>query len=361
MTAIRPHAGIARIAPYTGGESTLPGQGSALKLSANESPYGPADDARAAMARAAHYLHRYPPTDHAALRTAIGEVHDLAPERIVCSAGSDEAISMLALAYAGPGTQVIHTAHGFAMYRIAALATGAEPVEAPEHERRVDVEAVRAAAGPRTRLVFIANPANPTGTMLSDDELAWLADSLPGRALLVLDGAYAEYAEGYDGGAGLIAARENVVMTRTFSKIHGLGGLRVGWAYGPGHVADALGRVRGPFNLGWAQLEAAEAAIRDTAHAARAKAKNTRLRGWMADALAEIGIPSDPSGANFILARFADADEAEAADAHLRAAGIIVRRTVNYALPEALRITVGDEAGCRRVVHALRGFREGGR
>jgi len=358
MNAIRPHDGVMKIALYEGGASTLPGMGEVLKLSANENPFGPSEAAREALRRAAFRLHRYPPADHAALRAAIAGVHGLDAGRIVCGAGSDELISLLAQAYCGPGAQVIHTEHGFAMYRIAALAAGAEPVEVAERERRVDVEAIRDAAGPRTRLVFIANPANPTGTMLSDDEVAWLAGALPAQTLLVLDGAYADYVDGFDGGAGLVEARENVVMTRTFSKIHGLGGLRVGWACGPAHVVDALGRVRGPFNLGWPQLEAAEAAMRDTGHVARSRDENARLRSWMAEALAGIGIASDPSYANFVLARFADAAEAEAADAHLRESGIIVRRVAGYGLPAALRITVGDEAGCRRVVHALRRFRE---
>jgi histidinol-phosphate aminotransferase len=290
------------------------------------------------------------------LRAAIGEVHGLDPARIVCGAGSDEIISFLAQAYAGPGTEVIHTEHGFGMYRISALAAGATPVEVRESTRKVDVDAILAACTARTALVFVANPNNPTGTMLDPSEVARLAAGLPPQALLVLDGAYADYVEGFDGHAGLVDARDNVVMTRTFSKIYGLGGLRVGWGYGPAHVVDVLNRVRGPFNLSTAALQTAEAAVRDTAWAARCRAENARNRAALAEALAAVGVPSDPSEANFILARFRDPAEADACDRALRARGIIVRKVGGYKLPDCLRITVGDAEACARVAEAIGDF-----
>ena len=314
---------------------------------------GPSDRARDAFSRAVHQLHRYPTTDHAALRHAIAEVHRLDPARVICGAGSDEIISLMCQAYAGPGTEVVFTEHGFAMYRISALAAGATPVEVPERERTADIAALLAACTEATRLVFIANPNNPTGTMISAAEVAQLADQLPAQAILVLDGAYAEYVEGYDGGLALIEARANVVMTRTFSKIYGLGGLRIGWGYGPAAIVGVLNRVRGPFNLSTAQLDAAEAAVRDQDHVVRCRADNARLRAWLAEALAELGVPSDTSLANFVLARFADAAEADACDAHLREQGLIVRRVAGYHLPHCLRITVGVESSCRRVAHAV--------
>ena len=304
-------------------------------------------------------MHRYPSSDHAELRGAIGEVHDIDPERIICGAGSDEIIAFLCQAYAGPDTEVIHTEHGFAMYRISALAAGATPVEVKERERVTDVDAILEACTDKTRLVFLANPNNPTGTMIGQADIARLAEDLPDQALLVLDGAYAEYVEGYDGGAALVDARDNVVMTRTFSKIYGLGGLRVGWGYGPAHVIDVLNRVRGPFNVSNAALAAAEAAVRDVAYVDHCRAENARWRDWMADALAEIGVPSDVSLANFILARFSSQEEAEACDGYLQTQGLLVRRVAGYKLPTCLRITVGDESGCRRVVHAVRQFKEG--
>ncbi len=353
---IRPQPGILSIALYQGGESQLAGHAAPLKLSSNENPFGPSPAAAAAFREAAGSLHIYPDSGHTALRQAIGAVHGLDPQRILCGAGSDEIIAFLAQVYAGPGLEVIHTEHGFGMYRISALAAGATPVEVPERARRTDVDAILAAATDRTALVFVANPNNPTGTMIPEAEVVRLAEGLPPQALLVLDGAYAEYVEGFDGHAGLVESRENVVMTRTFSKIHGLGGLRVGWGYGPAHVMEALERVRGPFNLGTPQLAAAEAAVRDTAYTTHCRVANAVMRARLAEGLADLGVASDPSEANFVLARFRDRDEAEACDAALRAAGLIVRRVAGYKLPHCLRITVGDEAAVERVLAAVAAF-----
>jgi len=225
---ITPQPGIMEIALYEGGASHVEGRTNVLKLSSNENPAGPSDSAKDAIRLAAHEVHRYPNTDHAGLRAAIGEVWGVDPERVICGVGSDEIIHFLCQCYAGPGDEVIHTEHGFAMYRISTLAAGATPVEVPEAERVTDVDAILSACTERTKLVFIANPNNPTSTMIGEAELARLADGIPPHAILVLDGAYAEFVEGYDGGVALIEARENVVMTRTFSKIYGLGGLRVG-------------------------------------------------------------------------------------------------------------------------------------
>ncbi len=359
MNRITPQPGIMDIALYQGGASHVAGVENVIKLSSNENPFGPSPRAIEAVRKAAETMHRYPPTDHAGLRAAIGDVHGLDPERIICGVGSDEIITFLCQAYAGPGTEVIHTEHGFAMYRISALAAGATPVEVPERDRVVDVDAILAGCTDRTRLVFIANPANPTGTMIGEAEVARLADNLPDQAILVLDGAYAEYVEGFDAGRAIIEARENVVMTRTFSKLYGLGGMRVGWGYGPRDIIDVLNRVRGPFNLSTPALAAAEAAIRDLDYVEYCRAENTKWRAWLAEALAEQGVPSDTSCANFILARFASQQEAEACDAHLQSRGLIVRRVAGYKLPNALRITVGGEVACRRVATAVAEFRKG--
>lgn len=356
MTKITPQPGIMQIALYQGGASSIEGIANVTKLSSNENPFGPSEAAKKAYQQMAFELHRYPSSDHAGLRAVIGEAHRIDSDRVICGAGSDEVIAFLCQAYAGPGDEVIHTEHGFAMYRISALAAGATPVEVPERERVTDVDAILAACTERTRLVFLANPNNPTGTMIGEGDLARLARGLPDQALLVIDGAYAEYVEGYDGGAALVGARDNVVMTRTFSKIYGLGSLRIGWGYASRAVIDVLNRVRGPFNVSQSALAAAEAALRDTAWTEKCRADNTRLRTWLAEALAEHGVPSDISTANFILARFASTGEAEACDAFLQKAGIIVRRVAGYKLPHCLRITVGDEAGCRRVAHAVGQF-----
>ena len=345
------------IALYEGGKASVAGVANVVKLSSNENPFGPSDRTKEAFQRSIHQIHRYPSTDHAALRTAIAEVHGLDAARVICGVGSDEIITFLCQAYAGPKDEVVFTEHGFLMYRISALAVGATPVEVAERDRTADVDAILKACTRRTKLVFIANPNNPTGTMIAATEIARLADGLPPQAILVLDGAYAEYVEGFDGGLALVEARSNVVMTRTFSKIYGLGGLRVGWGYGPKGIIDVLNRIRGPFNLSNTQLETAEAAVRDQDYVARCRADNTRMRHWLALALAELGIPSDTSMANFVLARFASNEEAEACDLFLQKQGLVVRRVSSYKLPHCLRITIGDEASCRRVAHSIAQFK----
>ncbi len=360
MTApIRPQPGILDIALYQGGASKIEGHENPLKLSSNENPFGASPAAVEAMGRVAAEAHRYPSTDHADLRAAIGEIHGLTPEQIICGAGSDEIIHFLCQAYAGPGDEVLYTHHGFGMYRISALAAGADPVVAPEVERHVDVEALVEAISPATRLIFIANPANPTATMIATGDIARLADALPEQCLLVLDGAYAEFAEGYDGGAALVAERENVVMTRTFSKAYGLGGLRVGWGYGPQHVIDTLNRIRGPFNLSVLALAGAEAAMRDGEWVEECIAVNAVERARLVDGLRQFGIASDESFANFVLARFADEATADAADAYLKLRGIIVRAPKSYGLPHCLRITVGRPEDNTRVLNALGAFAQG--
>ena len=354
---IKPQPGIMDITLYKGGASHVDGVANVLKLSSNENPLGPSAAAKDAFTRAAHDLHLYPSTDHASLRGAIGEVWGVDAERVIIGVGSDEIIHFLCQAYAGRGDEVIHTEHGFGMYKISARAAGATPVEVPERERVVDVDAILAACTKKTKLVFFSNPGNPTATMISEAEVARLADNLPPQTILVLDGAYAEYVEGFDAGRAIVEARENVIMTRTFSKIYGLGGLRVGWGYGPQAIIDVLNRIRGPFNMSNAALAAAEAAVRDTAYTEKCRIENARWREWLATSLAEIGVPSDTSTANFILARFASEDEAVGCNAYLTSQGILVRHPANYGFPHCLRITVGDESACRRVVHAVAQFK----
>ncbi len=358
MTKIKVQPGIMEIALYQGGQSTVEGVNDIVKLSSNENPYGAGDAAKEAYRKSGLNLHRYPGTDHASLRDAIAEVHELKAEQIICGVGSDEVLQFIAQCFAGPGDEVIYTEHGFSMYPILAHACGATPVKVPERERVVDVDAILKACTKKTKIVFIANPANPTGTMVGGNEVARLADGLPDGCILVHDGAYTEYVEGFDGGAGLVESRDNVIMTRTFSKIYGLGGLRIGWGYGPKELIDVLNRVRQPFNLSGVQMQVAEAAVRDTEFVARCRAENTRLRAWLAEALMELGVPSDTSCANFILARFASEEEANACDEYLKKQGVIVRKVAGYGLPNCLRITVGDEAGCRRVAHAVKSMKE---
>ncbi|WP_300059668.1 histidinol-phosphate transaminase [uncultured Roseobacter sp.] len=357
-TAMRAQPGIMDIALYQGGASQIEGQADPLKLSSNENPLGASPEVTVAVTEAARTLHRYPTTDHVRLRTAIAEVHGLDPDRIICGVGSDEVLTLLALAFAGPGDEVLYTEHGFGLYRIFALSAGATPVVAPERDRRIDVDRLLDHVTPATRLIYIANPANPTGTALDMAELTRLADALPEQCLLVLDGAYAEFYAGYDGGAALVTARENVVMTRTFSKLYGLGGLRVGWGYASRHVIDVLNRIRGPFNLSAVALAGAEAAMRDRGFVETCLRENSEQRARLTGGLRQLGIACDESQANFVLARFADEAEARAADAHLKSAGILVRLVKGYGFPEALRITVGQSDDVTRVLDALASFRQ---
>ncbi|MGX9355387.1 histidinol-phosphate transaminase [Roseobacteraceae bacterium S113] len=358
MTTISPQPGIMDIALYVGGKATLEGVQDVVKLSSNENPYGPSPKAIAALTAAAAQMHRYPSTDHATLRAAIGEVYGLRADNLICGVGSDEIIHFLCQAYVGQGDEVIHTEHGFAMYRISTLAAGGTPVEVPERDRVVDIDAILAGVTARTKLVFVTNPSNPAATFIPLDEITRLADALPAHVLLVLDGAYAEFEPGYDGGAGLAETRANVVMTRTFSKLYGLGGLRVGYGYAHREIIDVLNRIRGPFNLALPALAAAEAAVRDAEFTAQCLSENARLRAFLSAEITALGIACDESHANFVLARFADAEEALAANALLEARGLIVRHVASYKLPQCLRITVGDEAACTRILQALTDFKK---
>ncbi|MBO9402354.1 histidinol-phosphate transaminase [Shimia sp. R9_3] len=361
MSEIQPQPGVLDIELYVGGKATVEGVKDVVKLSSNENPLGCSDAVTEFHAKTGFNLHRYPSTDHAELRQAIAEVHGLDVNRIICGVGSDEVLQFIAQAYAGVGDEVVYPEHGFSMYPILAKMVGAKPVPVAERERVVDVDAILAACTKRTKIVFIANPANPTGTMIGGNDMARLADGLPKGCILVHDGAYTEYVQGFDGAAGLVEARSNVVMTRTFSKIYGLGGLRVGWGYASKEIIDVLNRVRQPFNLSNIQMKLAEAAVRDQEWVAKCRAENTRLRAWLAEALMEIGVPSDTSCTNFILARFADQEEAEGCNAYLASQGLIVRQVAGYGLPNCLRITVGDEPSCRRVAHAIGQFKAGAR
>lgn len=358
---ICPQPGILDIDVYVGGESKLDGTTNKItKLSSNENPYGSSPKAVDAFTAASADLSLYPSTDHAELRAAIGQVHGVDPARVICGAGSDEIIAFLCQVYAGVGDEVLYTEHGFAMYRISALAAGATPVQVKEDNRRTDVDALLEGCTDKTKLIFIANPNNPTGTMISSEEIARLAEGLPEQVLLVLDGAYAEYVDGdFDAGLSVIEARDNVVMTRTFSKLYGLGGLRIGWGYGPAHVIDALNRVRGPFNLSGAALATAEAAVKDEEFVRDCKELNNKWRGWLTEKLTALGLEIDASYTNFILVRFATPELAEGCDAALRQRGLIVRKVGGYGFPEGLRITIGDEIACRQVAQSVQEFLEG--
>ena len=357
-----PRAGVLAIEAYVPGKSQGGPGVKVHKLSANENPLGPSPKAVAAF-QSANALELYPDGSSTRLREAIAAQYGLDPARIVCGTGSDELLMLTAAAFAGPGDEVLYSQHGFLVYRIAALAAGATPVVAPEKDYRTDVDALLAAVTDKTRVVFLANPNNPTGTYLPFDEVKRLQRGLPPHVLLALDAAYAEYVRrnDYEAGIELVATCPNVVMLRTFSKIYGLAALRVGWLYGPAEVADAVNRIRGAFNVSAPGLAAAVAAIEDTAHVETAVAHNETWLPWLAQELTALGLTVTPSVTNFLLVHFpaAPGRTAKEADAFLSQRGLILRRVDAYGLPDALRVTIGTEEANRLLVEALKAFMAG--
>lgn len=356
MTNIQPvpRPGIMQITPYVGGESTVPGNRKPIKLSSNESAFGPSPAAMQAYVQVGTDLHRYPDGSASALRQAIAAHEKIDADQIVCGAGSDELLALLMRGYAGPGDEIIHTRHGFLVYSICALGVGATPVSVPEINRTADIDAILAAVTPATRMVFLANPNNPTGTWLPKSELIRLHAGLRPDIVLVIDSAYAEYLsdDQYDCGISLVRMVQNVVMTRTFSKIYGLGGLRLGWCYGSPAIIDVLNRLRGPFNISSSAIAAGVAAIGDTEFVTRAKTHNDQCRAWTVNQLRALGVAVDDGAGNFVLADFGGRD-AEAIRLALKDQGIIVRQMGAYHLPECLRITIGTSDEMQAVIGAL--------
>jgi len=356
----QPRPGVLAIDPYVPGKSTAPGVARVFKLSSNETPLGPSPKAVAAYRAVAEHLEDYPDGASTALREAIGHAFGLDPGRIICGAGSDDLLNLIADAYLCDGDEAIHTTHGFLVYPIATLGSGAKPIAAAEKNYTADVDAILAAVTERTKIVFLANPNNPTGTYVPFDEVKRLHGALPPHVLLVLDAAYAEYVRrnDYEAGIELVATCENVVMCRTFSKIYGLAALRLGWLYGPAHVVDAINRIRGPFNVNAAAIAAGIAAIQDAAHVEASRAHNEKWLGWLTAEIGKLGLEVTPSIANFVLIHFPDIKgrTAEEADAFLTQRGLILRRVSAYKLPNALRMSVGSEEANRLVVSALAEF-----
>ena len=353
----QPRPGVLAIDPYVPGKSTAPGVARVFKLSSNETPLGPSPKAVAAYRAVAEHLEDYPDGASTALREAIGRAFGLDPGRIICGAGSDDLLNLIADAYLCDGDEAIHTTHGFLVYPIATLGSGAKPVAAAEKNYTADVDAILAAVTERTKIVFLANPNNPTGTYVPFDEVKRLHGALPPHVLLVLDAAYAEYVRrnDYEAGIELVATCENVVMCRTFSKIYGLAALRLGWLYGPAHVVDAINRIRGPFNVNAAAIAAGIAAIQDAAHVEASRAHNEKWLGWLTAEIGKLGLEVTPSIANFVLIHFPDIKgrTAEEADAFLTQRGLILRRVSAYKLPNALRMSVGTEEANRLTVATL--------
>jgi histidinol-phosphate aminotransferase len=355
-----PRPGVLDIEAYVPGKSAAPGVKKVYKLSSNETPLGPSPKAVEAVQKAAGELELYPDGAATALREAIAAKYGLDAARIVCGSGSDEVLNLLTHAFIGPGEEGVFTTHSFLVYKIAILAAGGTPVVAEERDHTADVDAILEKVTPKTKVVFLANPNNPTGTYLPFDEVKRLHAALPPHVLLVLDAAYAEYVRrnDYASGLELVAESDNVVMTRTFSKIYGLAGLRLGWMVGPAHVVDAVNRIRGPFNVNAPAIAAGVAAIADEAHVAAAVAHNDEWLPWLSREIEALGLKVTPSVGNFILIHFpANAGRtAREADAFLTRRGLVLRAVGAYGLPDCLRMTVGEAQQNRLAVEALAEF-----
>lgn len=356
--APRPH--LARLSPYQPG-GKLAYDGPIAFLASNENPLGPSPAAVEAMAEAARGVHLYPDPTYGALVEAIAAAHGIEEvDRIVAGAGSDEVLDLLIRAYAGPGDEVLHTAHAFAMYRIGALANGATPVAVPERDLTADIEALIARAGPATKLVFLADPNNPTGTMVGLEAIKRLREGLPAHTLLVVDGAYAECVETavYDGVRDFAREREDVAVTRTFSKLYGLAAVRLGWGYLPRATAGLLQKMRSPFNVTSVSEAAGRAALGDRSHLEASVAHLRAERAALGEALNALGLETPESEGNFVLPRFASPAAADGAAAHLRSRGVLVRGMAGYGLPDRLRISVGLAGDHERLLAGLREWRE---
>lgn len=355
--SLTPRPGLMDIKPYKPGASAPEG---AVKLSSNENALGCSSKAAEAFEATSKSLHLYPDGGASDLREAIAETEGLNAEQIVCGSGSDELLQLLGRGYLNPGDKVVQSEYGFLVYRLVAMQCGAELVSAPETHYRSNVDALIEAAGEDAKIVFLANPNNPTGTYISSSEVRRLRENLPSSTLLVLDGAYAEFVDerDYTDGSELVEEFGNVVMTRTFSKIHGLAGLRLGWAYGPQNVIDVLHRVRGPFNVNLPAIAAGRVAIHDQDFVTKSKTHNDEWLAFLTQQIGGLGFEVTPSVCNFVLVHFGDEPGKTAldADAFLKERGLIVRPVQPYGLPNALRITIGLEAHNRAVVEALGEF-----
>ena len=353
MTQINVQPGIMEIALYQGGQSALAGVTEVVKLSSNENPYGPSEATKAAFAQSGLALHRYPGTDHAGLRAAIAEVHGLDAERIVCGVGSDEVLQFVAQSFAGPGDEVVFSEHCFIVYPLVTQAIGATPIKVPAVNYGHDLEATAAAITPRTRVVFIANPNNPTGTWVTSEPLVRCLKAIPSDVVVVLDEAYFEYVSDpdYPDGIALQKQFDNLVVTRTFSKIHGLASLRVGYAISNGAIADLMNRVRQPFNVNDLSMAAAVGALTDEAHVERSRALNAEGLASVGEALNGLGMEFIPSKGNFLTVD-CKGEAGSIYDALLRE-GVIVRPIAGYGLPNHLRVSIGTTEENERFLGAF--------
>jgi histidinol-phosphate aminotransferase len=363
MSKPQPRESVMKIHMYVPGSSSIEGVDKIIKIASNENPLGCSDKVYEALSKAAD-LNLYPDPGAEAIKVAVASAYGQQVDHIVCGAGSEQLITLLSQAFAGPGDEILYPEYGFLVYNISALAIGATPVTAPEKDCACDVDALLAAVTDKTKVVFVANPGNPTGTIIPKQEMKHLRDGLRDDILLVIDAAYAEYVDdqAYSDGSELVVdciatGADNVCVLHTFSKIYGLAGIRLGWCYGPKNVLGALNRIRGPFNIPTLTQIAGLAALDDKGHVAKSKTHNKKWVASMTATLQGFGMTIPPSHGNFILAKFPDgAMQSAAADKFLQSRGVIVRSVVGYGLPEYLRITIGTDGECEAVIAGLKAF-----
>jgi histidinol-phosphate aminotransferase len=358
MSYATPRKEILSINPYVGGEALVPGLERTIKLSSNEGAFGMPPKAQLAIRSAISDGFRYPDGDAVLLRQAIGRYWSLEPSKIVCGAGSDDLLYQLCLCYGGPGREIIMSAHGFAIYHIAGLYSGSKVIKVPEHQLRPDLNGILKSVSSATTAVFLANPNNPTGAMITETDIITFRQRLPDHVLLVIDAAYAEYVEkpDYSSFFDLVDRSENTVVTRTFSKMFGLGGVRLGWCYAPDHIVRVINRVRGTFNVSVLAQAAGIAALQEDGWVERGRKHNTMWRDYLSQALENLGIKVWRGEGNFILCEFRSAEEAVSADLFMKRRGIIFRRLGAYNLSHCLRVTVGSADECQTVVDSFSCF-----
>lgn len=353
-----PNEGILGIAPYVGGESSAEGASRIIKLSSNENPFGASPKALLALAADQH-LEKYPDGNCTALRAAIAKKFGLEEGRIVCGAGSDEIIGLLCKSYISPKDEVVYATHSFLMYGIYARTCGGVPIEVQENNLMPDLDAMLAAVTPKTKMVFLTNPNNPTGSFNSLSDIKSFRQKLRSDILLVLDDAYAEYAQssdGYENGFAFAKGRDDVVVLRTFSKIYGLAGLRLGYGYCPPDVADVLNRVRSPFNVTSVAQVAGLAALEDDDFINRSVTHNNEWRTWTQNQLSSMGLKVWQSAGNFLLVTFPSQQQADSCRQFLKSRGIILRQMGAYKLPESLRISIGTGDDMKAACASIREF-----
>ncbi len=356
MNTPKPKNSILKISPYKAGLTKTGNNKKVIKLSSNENPFGASPKAIQAYLNSANTLHRYPEAN--LLNQVIADTYNLKSSGIVCGAGSDEIISLICQAYTNEGDDVLYSQYGFLMYPISAMAAGANPISVPETNLKTDINAIIKAVTPKTKIIFIANPNNPTGSYLTKDEINYLQKNIPAHVLLVLDGAYAEYANvpDYSDGIELVNSSNNTIVTRTFSKIYGLASLRIGWCYASDEISDILNRVRGPFNVSGPAINAATAALEDSEFIIKAKKHNEEWKKWLSEKIASLGIKVYPTIANFILTKFENEEIAKKAHEFLMNEGIIARPVANYGLKEYIRFTIGLREDNEMVYEILQKF-----